>query len=223
MNILVVHKAASSLLKRIANYTNDLYGEQKLKFFRIQNERIVTYDEYTKGPYVIIIRHPLNKLISEYYSFGWTHYVATDLQNKLRNKIRNMTLEEFVVFHQKSVYCYEKIFKHGQNIIKYENMMDHPKNFIRLLLKPDNLDNFVDNVYDQFKSEFEFIKDKSDDIIKGNYKIATDIVPSDGHRRTLDHAEYQKKLPNTIYKNLKGRTIQIIKNYNDSKCILGDK
>ena len=214
MNILVVHKAASTLLQNIARYINTSYGEHKINLIRIQNERILTYDGYSKQPYLIIIRHPLNKLISEYYSFGWTHDIVTDFQVRLRAKIKTMKLEEFVIFHQKSVYCYEKIYRHGSNIIKYENMMDNPKSFFRLMLKLANLDDALDDIYNQFKCEFEYISDKSDDIIKGNYK---------NHRRILDHTEYLNKLPKAINEKLETRTIEIIKNYDNCKCMLGDK
>ena len=90
--------------------------------------------------------------------------------------------------------------------------MDQPQQYLRFVLKKIDEEKIFDEIWDHFKTEFEFKgTDLSEDII--NEKVKS-------HRRNLDHLEYEKKLlPQTI-KRLDSDMIETIKIYNSLSSII---
>jgi len=90
--------------------------------------------------------------------------------------------------------------------------MDYPQRYLKFLLKKIDEQKIFDEIWNRFKTEFEFQgTDLSEDII--NEKVKS-------HRRNLDHLEYEKKLlPQTI-KRLDSDMIETIKIYNSLSSII---
>ena len=150
---------------------------------------------------ILILRHPVNRMISQYYSRGWTHKLDEFNTEEVRYKVRSKTLSEYVVggvLFQKKIY--QNILDKSENfhIIKYEDMMEDPLAFMKFILRSvDRLD-LLDIVYDNFSEDFVFDnKDYSEDISNGR---------SNTHKRNLDHEEYLHKFneheQSLIHKNI---------------------
>lgn len=198
-----LHKAASSFQKRIYNYINRKIGYNKILCDRLRPNSDLSDAE------LIVIRHPLNKLISQYYSFGWTH--VSNIQPKFkqeREEIRNKTLEGYITgkyLQTRQVILYNLAYQHLDKIVKYEDIMDNPQEFITYILRKIDALQFFDEVWNEFGGEFTFSKpDLSDEIINNN--LIT-------HRRNLDHTEYKKKLPSDILTKLSPDMVGIIGRY----------
>lgn len=197
VKIQSIFKAGSSLQRDIYNYINFVSGDNLIKFSRIQIPNIDNIDCD-----ILILRHPINRMISQYYSRGWTHKPHDLITEETKSEIRSMSLSEYVVggrlSFQKKIY--QKIFDKSESlhIIKYEDMMDDPLAFMRYILRSvDRLD-LLDIVYDKFSEEFVFDnEDHSDDISSGRSNV---------HKRNLDHEEYLHKFneheQSFIYKNM---------------------
>ena len=184
IKIRSIYKAGSSLQSIIYDRINHLCDDKMIDFDRI-------YDcPESSDIDIIVLRNPVNRMISKYYSAGWTHSTVeyTDERWKEREEIRQLTLSEFVISYRLN---WQRIVYEGildmENVcvVRYEDIMNNPKGYIRLvLLKINRLDIF-DTIYENFKHEFIFDgKDLSDDIVnKGLIE----------HKRNLDHKEYLNK------------------------------
>ena len=192
LKIRAIHKSGSSLQSTIYDYINHLCNHNVIDFDRVFSE--ANHQEWfqsTKDSDIIVLRHPINRIISRYYSHGWTH--CTDNFNdkswKHRKKIRESSLSEYVIsgkllLRQRNMY--EKILSISNVcFLKYEDIMDKPKRYMSLILnKIDRID-LLDKVYNNFKNEFVFHgKDRRDDIV--NKGLIS-------HVRNLDHKEYLNK------------------------------
>lgn len=195
VKIQSIFKAGSTLQSNIYDYINFVSGDNLIKF-----SRTLTVIDIDCN--ILILRHPVNRMISQYYSRGWTHRPHEFSTEEARSKIRSMSLSEYVVgdrlLFQKKIY--QDIFDKSENlhIIKYEDMMKDPLAFMKFILRSvDRLD-LLDIVYDNFSEEFVFDnKDYSDDISNGR---------SNTHKRNLDHEEYLHKFneheQSLIHKNI---------------------
>ena len=209
IKILAVHKAGSCLQAKLLRQINSILREDICVFSRLVKSSDINKED------IVILRHPLNKLISEYYSYGWSHTTKrfTEDQFKIRDNIRQQSLDEWVIKQQKRLNSlYTKVFNEAKTIIKYEDIMDQPQQYLRFILKKIDEEKIFDEIWDHFKTEFEFKgTDLSEDII--NEKVKS-------HRRNLDHLEYEKKLlPQTI-KRLNSDMIETIKTYNSLPSII---
>ena len=190
LKIRVLHKCASSLQSRIYNYIDDLCGYNVIDFNRMPTSINPNLVQATKNCDIIVLRNPVNRMISMYYSYGWTHPTDKydDKSWESRKIIRKLSLSEYVVSTklQWQKQWYEKILSaDGAYFVKYEDIMDNPKEYISLVLDKIGRLELLDKVYNNFKNEFVFHgKDRSDDII--NKGLIT-------HVRNLDHKEYLNK------------------------------
>jgi hypothetical protein len=130
-----------------------------------------------KFNYIIQLRDPRDILVSQYYSFGWTHgYVKTKINHNVfknatnrRKMIRNMTIDEYA----KSNIGYKDLLERYIPIIKIKNL--NKKN-IKIIKYSDMVLNFSkwvleatsffkinkaiqDKAYNKFKNEFLNIKE----------------------------------------------------------------
>ena len=190
MKIRTLHKCGSRLQSKIYNIINELCNNYVIDFDRSNITANPESFQAIEDSDIIVLRHPVNRLISMYYSSGWTHTTDkyTDKEWKERKRIRKLSLSEFVISYklhwQKNVY--EKLLNMNHpRIIKYENIMDNPKGYMSLILDKINRLDLLDEVYNNLKNEFIFDgKDRSDDIV--NKGLIT-------HVRNLDHKEYLSK------------------------------
>lgn len=93
---------------------------------------------------IFMIRDPRDILISQYYSFGFTHPLSPSpekrsvLMNK-RNKIQSMSLEKYVLDFAESQNRYflkmQKLIDHCDDyiLLRYEDMVDDFESFMREL------------------------------------------------------------------------------------------
>ena len=216
LKIRVLHKCASSLQNRIYNYIDDLCGDNVIDFNRMPASINSNLVQATKNCDIIVLRNPVNRMISKYYSAGWTHSTVEydDERWKEREEIKQLTLSEFVISYRLSWQrqSYERMLgAKNACIVRYEDIMNNPKGYIRLvLLKINRLDLF-DTVYENFKHEFIFDgKDLSDDIVnKGLIE----------HRRNLDHKEYLNKFNDKcemfFIDRMMGKVLKIYDNLDD--------
>jgi hypothetical protein len=183
VKIQSIFKAGGELQRGIYKYINFVSGDNLIKFSRIDIPNITDIECD-----ILILRHPINRMISQYYSRGWTHKFDEFNTEEAKSKARSKTLSEYVIGglpFQKKIY--QNIFDKSENfhIIKYEDMMKDPLAFMKFILKSVNRLDLLDIVYDNFSEEFVFDnKDYSDDISNGK---------STTHKRNLDHKEYLHK------------------------------
>jgi|SRR5210317_2237572 len=203
IKIFVVHKGGSCLQDRIYKLINFTLEEDVFEFARLMRTSDINKED------IVILRHPLNKLISEYYSYGWSHstHEHTEAQLKFREKTRKQNLDEYIIHNNQKLHLfYDKAFSATKNIIKYEDIMDYPQKYLRFVLKKIDKEKIFDELWVGLKHEFEFNgKDLSEDIIAERSK---------SHIRNLDHLEYQKKISPATLKKLAPKTIETIKIYN---------
>jgi hypothetical protein len=208
LDIYGIHKSGTCLQHKIYKYINAKLGYDCILF-----NRFTARDDLSNvNVSFITARHPLNKLISQYYSFGWSHTVRRwdENQIRIRNKIRGLTLDEYITdprFQELTTQVYNIAYQHIDKIIKYEDIMKTPQKFINLILREINQEDLFDEVWGEFADEFVFNEpDLSDRIINEDLKV---------HRRNLDHDEYKKKLlPETI-NNLSSEFAEVIKKYDN--------
>lgn len=225
MKIASLHKAATTLQKRIYLYINDITKKNVIEFDRISTKRPRNHDWFNKLIHadVIVLRHPINRMISMYYSYGWTHTTVnfTEEAKQMRAEMQSKTLSDWVVsdgmFVSRTIYG--RIFdlydvrnaiqnnEEKPRLVKYEDMMDNPRKFISLILHKIDEDVLLDCVYEKFKKEFIFNgKDKSDDIVNNG-----DM----SHIRNLDHQEYLNKFSPKDLEHIDDKMSSCIETYNN--------
>jgi len=197
MKFRAIHKSASVLHEKICLYINMYSAKEVVDFDRLWTEdfRMNWEDTYLDDPPdIIVLRNPVNRIISMYYSYGWSHPPELRPEDFLdyRKEIREQTLGEFIC--KKKILTNEKHFiegslKLGSTILRYEDIMDNPEDYLHFILKSvDRLD-LIESVKKEFLEEFEWTKqDLSDKIVKGEITYPT------AHKRNLDHYEYLHKL-----------------------------
>lgn len=191
-----LHKSGSTFQNKIYSHINRIAGQQ-ICFSRAKiNWLQVLYSKHEElnNIDIIVIRNPINRLISHYYSAFYAknkddknikNYGNTSLQKEMRSHTLSewIVREDFLLKH-KNIYDFI-LSSNNLNIIKYEDMMDEPEKFISFILKKINKLDLLEIVYNKFKDEFAFDKpDLSDQIV--NEGLIS-------HRRILDRNEYLKK------------------------------
>ena len=137
IKIRAIHKSGSTLQNAIYVYINSLCNEKIIEFDRLYDKNL---EKQVKESDIIVLRHPVNRIISNYYSHGWTHNTS-EFDNEaweLRELIQSISLEDFVLsrrlLYQASIY--EKIFNNTScKILRYEDMMNNPRGYILFILK----------------------------------------------------------------------------------------
>mgnify|MGYP001450815604 CR=1 FL=1 len=204
--IYPIHKSASSLQKRIYHYINFKLEYETIICKRLSDKRFSKIKNLEK--FFIVLRHPLNTLISQYYSFGWTHSNTNFNKARFleRERIRQLTLDDYILESQKSLYTkFNFSYTYINKIIKYENMMNKPDKFLEFITRNCNAMHLLDEIKDRFIKDFMF------DGIDLSQQIVDNKVIS--HKRNLDDNEYQKKLKKSTLDSLNPETKQIIETY----------
>ena len=211
IKIRAMHKAASVLQIKIYDYINSVVGEC-IDFDRIYDVKKRSWLQELQEVDIIVLRNPINRKISAYYSFGWTHDDTnfSEKQFKRRKQIQSLSLSDWVV--HKGRLSYDKnvvgdiLSLDKPKIIRYEDIMDQPKKFISFILDKIHRPDLLECVYEQFKDEFIFKdKDLSDDIVNNGVK---------SHRRTLNHNEYLEKLNESELQVINDIMGDVLKQYN---------
>ena len=210
IKIRSVHKAASSLQSRIYQHINSTV-EECINFERIHFNS-ENWIKKIEDADIIVLRNPINRRISSYYSFGWTHDDTdfSEKQFKRRKEIQSLSLADWVV-NKKRLNFDRNIFLamfalQNPKIIRYEDIMDHPKKFISLIVNQINRPDLLESVYERFKDEFIFNnKDLSDDIINKGVM---------SHKRTLNHNECLEKLNESDLQAVNDIMYDVLNQYN---------
>ncbi len=225
MQISSLHKTATTLQQRIYLYINDITKKNVIEFYRINSKQPRDYEWLNKLIHadVIVLRHPINRMISMYYSYGWTHTTVnfTEEEKQMRAEMRSKTMSDWVISDRMFVTrtIYNRIFdlydvrnaiqnnEEKPRLVKYEDMMDNPRKFISLILHKIDEDVLIDCVYEKFKQEFIFNgKDKSYDIVNNG-----DM----SHIRNLDHQEYLNKFNQKELERINDKMYNCIETYNN--------
>jgi len=224
--ILSLHKCATNLQENLFRY---LAQQLNFNFYSNKNvkrqDRIYPYIITNRTIYsalnsIIIPRHPLNRLISQYYSFGWTHdttfeWVKNENQKNIRKidflskryKIQNQTLDEYVKENiEDRVEEYKILLTTNELVIPYEFMMEKPYEFLSIICNKFERPDLIDSMYNIFKEEFKYnVVDKSESIVRHKSKA---------HKRTLNKNEYIEKLKPDTLKFAKEKINNILEYYN---------
>jgi len=230
--VLSMHKTATVLQEKIFKYMADSIGVEYYKYFDVQQkkhninypciitDRFIQKKDSNIFDVILIIRHPINRLISEYYSFGWTHpdsldwifdidqrIIQLEKFKKRRDKIRTNSLDDYIVnniINKKQQY--EEALKYKESlVIPYEFMMVNPIKFFDIISEKVGREDLSLNLYENFKEEFVFTKDFSEDIVNGKSK---------SHKRVLNHVEYMEKLQEETIKFAYKEIGNILREYN---------
>lgn len=162
--------------------------------------------------YIFLLRNPLDILISEYYSFGWMHHLPPEgykiLNQKKRNHIRKLTIDEYCIEYADNLYDrYKGILNHKNSdqviITLYSEMVTNFKVWLDKAIIPFNLDDDqVKNLYDKFNGEFNQINElKPNDIINNNKKR---------HKRKMIPGDHKEKLKEETIELLKEKFSDIL-------------
>jgi len=230
--VLSMHKTATVLQEKIFKYVADSIGIKYYKYFDVQQkkhsinhpciitDRFIQKKDLNVFDVILIIRHPINRLISEYYSFGWTHpdnldwifdidqrKIQLEKFKKIRYKIRISSLDDYVINNLNTRrQQYEEALSYKECLlIPYEFMMGSPIKFFDIISKKLGRQELSQDLYENFKEEFIFLKDFSEDIV--NEK-------SNSHKRVLNHFEYMEKLQEETIKLIHNEIGNLLNEYN---------
>jgi len=210
--IQTLHKCGSCLQTRIFSWIakqKGLYFYQKHQrpLGPLQTPYLLTQRSIQLDPddrIIIILRHPIDRLISQYYSFGFTHTTKADwiedpvkrsqwsekIQER-QDSIKQQTLDQYVLSNLADRQEeYQLAYQTKQAVlIPYELILFRFTSFCQLIGRLFSLD--PKRLYQQFKHECPSNRpDLSKQIVSGQ---------SDSHIRAKIFKEYQSKLaPKTI-------------------------
>jgi len=164
------------------NQYNHIYGP-------IRNIFSLGYSNKFKK--VLIVRHPLDTLVSAYYSFAYTHKPSSDdvqrnIDNQHKKRYQKMKIDYFVLNLCKEwikplLNSYMKICQINPNdtiIITYEDLIKNPKKEIKKILKFSHLDST--------DSSIEYL-------LRGESFIQKNIN-KESHQRSGKSKQYKKEL-----------------------------
>ena len=171
------------------------------------------WDGKNKDKYLFVIRHPISRLISAYYSFGWTHGIKArwikDAEERkeqsekmlaMRKKIQSLTLEEYIM----------KCLQEGKSLQKYQNKISKFIGQCVTLQEPDNTlvlpyEFFISQPVNFFNEVYRFLelqvsgeyileqhKDQLTPVIDSTEKIEQEGFKT--HRRSSDIHEWKNKI-----------------------------
>jgi len=123
------------------NVKNHLYGPVRIQG-RIQPYITGNLPEILKCNCIFMIRDPRDLLVSQYYSYGWTHPVHDDpkmAQNLLENraKIRSQTIDKYVINAASSLLqdfkTQDGLYRLSKKpiLLRYEDMIHSWDNFVK--------------------------------------------------------------------------------------------
>lgn len=209
INITSIHKTGSTILQKVFRdvcYVNSKIYHDDLTSHgpndnSLQSITVSRYPSYNlpETKHVYILRHPMGRLISQYYSYGWTHtYNSQNTTQTLeefnmwQQGIRNQRLDDFIIFNiDKDVDDYTKIlvpFIDGTSeflVLPYELLVNKHVKFFKILGEYIDISDLHKHVRDRFADDFKPHEDRTNYIV--NHGINT-------HRRTTNIHEYKEKL-----------------------------
>lgn len=161
------------------------------------------------------LRHPLDILVSEYYSFGYMHTIKNDVKKERRRDIiQNQTIDEYCLDVADNLYSrYASIFEVIQNadksryrLISYSNMVLNFSKWNENILSHFDIDDSEKLIiYKQYFKEFEQFEELSEEeIIKAK---------KSRHKRKMVPGDYLEKLEKPTIQRLEKKfkgIIQII-------------
>jgi hypothetical protein len=144
--------------------------------------------------YIFHFRNPIDTLISEYYSYGFTHMVEKTWQQERKEYIQSITIDQYCINeynillkrYENMINFINLYYSNGNIIIsKYDHMFYNFKQWNKDICKSLNINDEV-KLYNQFKSEFENVE------IVDNNKIITGEIKT--HRRNGTSNQYLNEL-----------------------------
>lgn len=222
------HKCASTFFEKILKWSCNIQKEKFQSGYHIediQQETTVFLARNSGGQNLffedpiknlIITRHPISAAISRYYSFGWTHKISTESELNHRKKTRLKSLENFVKGETKNTVKHlnatlGRILKEPNGFTNYTFV---PYEF---LIKDSNI--YFEIIKNLFGDNINFNKNKFNKLFHEDLFYETDDMSLDielgkfnGHRRTLDPLEFEKKINQSTIESLK-KDFPIISNY----------
>ena len=225
-----IHKCGTCIQNKIFKYISSL---KKVNFYMnhqnllekqpfIKTSRLIMNEIKDNSFKIIIIRHPIDRLISQYYSFGYTHptgahWIKNPIErNKIskqlinqKKEIQKMSIDEYIIKNiedRNEKYMITYKLKNNKNtiVIPYEFMIFKFKKFCDIIGKVFKINS--ETIFSKFKHEFVDFKDKSDDIIKGKSRT---------HKRTRQFKEYKTKLSKETIDFLEKNHIEKINQYDN--------
>lgn len=225
-NIIIPHKCGSTITHKMLIAATQLVGnsyintdrpaqqwnvqnlEHQILFGRIpQAGMLDNYDwsDVNTDRYLFVIRHPLSRLISEYYSFGWTHNIdARHIKDdnsrrveraensKLREKIQSTSLEDYIIEKLGSctidkfiARCLDRGESYCTLILPYELLIVRSDEYVNKCFEFVGLGEASEAILSEFKEQFVPVEDRTASIVNDGLKT---------HRRTSDIHEWREKL-----------------------------
>lgn len=245
-HIKIPHKCGSTIMNKIFRYGSGICSNTYRDLDHVSNshhhessvqettftrhitdiDQTYAWDSINNDNHLFVVRHPLSRLISEYYSFGWTHGTSANWiqdeeerkivsdQMKYRKKIIQKTsLDDYIIdslgleignFISK---CIQKDTTTCTCILPYEMFVTDPQQFITTSLNFLSMSDVVEDVIDKFRDQLSPIDDRTDDIVNNNLKT---------HRRSSDIHEWRTKIDiDYINKETKNKHVDKFDQYAD--------
>lgn len=244
--IKIPHKCGSTIMGKIFKYGSNLCSHTYRDLDHINNshdhesslqeivftrhikdlDQTYTWSSINNDKHLFVVRHPLARLISAYYSFGWTHGTKAawiqDVEERkkvsaamIRQKeiIQKTNLDDYIIDNLGSQIdnfisnCIQKDKTTCTCILPYEMFIIHPSRFIKTAFDFLSMSDVVEGVIDKFKDQLTPVEDRTDEIINNDLKT---------HRRTSDIHEWKTKLDiNYISDKVKNINSKYIDRYTD--------
>jgi hypothetical protein len=221
------HKSASMFIYRYAEHLSHLTLK---KLYSINNsppnhheykasqpqsilapERCAPNNYNEHEMYIVHARNPLDILISQYYSYGYTHPEPSEENEKKiflknRQKIQTQTVEEYVTAKEtisdlkikyEKLHDWLKVHESKANILlsRYEDMFYHYEKWNKTICTFLKLNRDVElKLFQKFYKQFKHKPHDNADVIAGTIKP---------HRRCGHSNQYISELSERAIKNLK--------------------
>jgi len=178
MKVFALHKSGSMFLYEYFKLLSNL---NNLNYYSVNNHPQNQNDYNIKGcicpirniskdeqldideTYIFHFRNPIDTLISEYYSFGFTHISENSWQQERKEYIQSITIDQYCINESnilldryKNMIDFINLHYYNENIIisKYDHMFYNFKQWNKDICSQLNI-NGEDKLYNQFKSQFE--------------------------------------------------------------------
>lgn len=191
-HLVALHKTATFFLFK--KLLPDMVNESEIEYLWIKKEerqgsihvnRHFNAIEYLDDRiYVFVLRNPLDILVSQYYSFGWTHKLNPRLA-KQRPKFQKMTVDEYCEyaasdFKKHKLSCTPLKSQDNYFYFTYEEMVLDWEKWCPKFCKPFNVPSEkVVQITDKYKSEFEVEELTPEEIFAGEKRHKRKIKPGD--------------------------------------------
>ena len=141
LDIKCITKAGSSLQCNLFAHMKNIHDVNSIRFKRIKPPTHGEWLQDVMAADIVILRNPVNRMISTYYSLGWTHQTDNFKKDNIeqREEIKSTTLGEWITSAgrlRNIANVYNSILEVKQDsIMRYEDIMDNGKGYLHLILK----------------------------------------------------------------------------------------